>query len=382
MSLQVPFSDLGAIARAVWPEVEDQLSRTILAGSYIGGQAVSDFENEWAQYCGSSYAVGVANGTDALLLILEALDIGGGDEVVLPANTFFATAEAVVRAGAVPVFADVSPDTLLLTPQALEAALTPRTRAVIVVHLFGQMPDMPALQQVADRAGIVLLEDAAQAHGAQWLGRPAGSYGVAASFSFYPGKNLGAFGDAGAVVTSDAELAERIRSLGNHGRVPGQPGQHGLLGTNSRLDAVQAVVLSAKLRHNERWTQVRMERAAEYAHYLDDSPVRLVPAVPFARHVYHLFVVRVPNRDYVRLALASEGVETGIHYPVPCHRLPPLQKYAKGDLPATEEAAEEILSLPMFPHMTSEQVARVCSVLLDVVTTRPPVHAASVDHRG
>jgi dTDP-4-amino-4,6-dideoxygalactose transaminase len=189
MSLQVPFSDLGASARAVWPEVEETLSRTILSGSYIGGQAVSDFEREWAEYCGTKHAVGVANGTDALLLILEALGIGEGDEVVLPANTFFATAEAVVRAGAVPRFADVSPDTLLLTPQTLHAALTPRTRAVIVVHLFGQMPDMPALQEVADRAGIVLLEDAAQAHGAQWLGRPAGSYGLAASFSFYPGKN-------------------------------------------------------------------------------------------------------------------------------------------------------------------------------------------------
>jgi dTDP-4-amino-4,6-dideoxygalactose transaminase len=367
------------VARAVWPEVEEDLSRTILAGSYIGGQAVSDFEGEWAEYCGTEHAVGVANGTDALLLILEALGIGEGDEVVLPGNTFFATAEAVVRAGAVPRFADVSPDTLLLTPQTLEAALTPRTRAVIVVHLFGQMPDMPALQEVADRAGIVLLEDAAQAHGAQWLGKPAGSYGLAASFSFYPAKNIGAFGDAGAVVTSDAELAEKIRSLGNHGRVPGQPGQHHLLGTNSRLDAIQAVVLSAKLRHNERWTQVRMERAAEYAHYLDDSPVRLVPEVPFARHVYHLFVVRVPNRDYVRLALAAEGVETGIHYPVPCHRLPPLQQYATGDLPVCEEAADEILSLPMFPHMSSEQVARVCSVLLDVVTGGSPVHAAFAD---
>jgi dTDP-4-amino-4,6-dideoxygalactose transaminase len=243
------------------------------------------------------------------------------------------------------------------------------------------MPDMPALQAVADRAGIVLLEDAAQAHGAQWLGKSAGSYGRAASFSFYPGKNLGAFGDAGAVVTSDAELAETVRSLGNHGRVAGLPHQYGPLGTNSRLDALQALVLSAKLRHNERWTQVRMERAAEYAYYLDDGPVRLVPAVPFARHVYHLLVVRVPNRDHVRLALAAEGIETGIHYPQPCHRLPPLRRYATGDLPVCEAAADEILSLPIFPHMASEQVARVCSVLLDVVTAGPLAHAEIANHR-
>ena len=234
------------MTRDIRPAV-DRAWANLPSRASCGGAAVEEFERAWASYCGVPEAVGVSNGTDALLLTLMALGIGAGDEVILPANTFIASAEAVVFAGATPVFADVSPDTLLLTPEQLEAAITPRTAAVIVVHLYGQMPDMDALSTLAGRAGIVLIEDAAQAHGASWRGRRAGSIGRAGCFSFYPAKNLGAFGDAGAVVTADADLADRIRSLRDHGRGQRSRYEHEQIGTNSRLDALQAVVLTAKL---------------------------------------------------------------------------------------------------------------------------------------
>ena len=238
----VPFTDLAAMTREVWPEIEPDYLACLLDGKYIGGPAVTSFEREWAAYCGAGHAVGVANGTDALQLSLTALSIGAGDEVVVPANTFIATAAAVVRVGAVPRFADVSDDTLLMTPQTLTEAITPRTRAVIVVHLFGQVPDMAGVLAVASQAGIAVIEDAAQAHGAEWDGRRAGSFGDAACFSFYPGKNLGAFGDAGAVVTLWPAMADRIRSLANHGRANGASHyDHDCIGTNSRLDALQAI---------------------------------------------------------------------------------------------------------------------------------------------
>ena len=257
MTGQIPFLDVAAMTREVRDAV-DPAWRSVLASSrFIGGEIVEQFEAEWAAYCGVGHAVGVANGTDALQLTLTALGIGPGDEVIVPANTFVATAEAVVLAGAIPRFADVCPDTLLLTPGCLEAAITSRTRAVIVVHLYGQMPDMTALCQAADAAGIAVIEDAAQAHGAAWRGQRAGSIGVAGCFSFYPGKNLGAFGDAGAVVTADGGLAGRIKVLRDHGRSAGSHYQHEQVGTNSRLDALQAAVLSAKLTRLEAWNTAR-----------------------------------------------------------------------------------------------------------------------------
>jgi dTDP-4-amino-4,6-dideoxygalactose transaminase len=371
MPPRVPLTDLGAAAREVWPSIQEEFTDAVLNARYIGGPAVDRFEQEWAAYCGTAHAVGTANGTDALQLVLEALGVGAGDEVVVPSNTFIATVEAVIRAGATPRFADVDPETLLLTPRTLERALTPRTRAVIVVHLFGQMPDMDALVAVTRRAGVLLLEDAAQAHGATWNGRRAGSFGAAACFSFYPGKNLGAFGDAGAVVTDDAALANRVRSLADHGRRHGASrddhGDHVYVGTNSRLDAVQAIVLSAKLARLEAWTAVRRTRAAEYRTAFGGTPVRMVAEHPAAGHVYHLVVVRVPNRDRVRAALATAGVQTGIHYRLPCHQQPPLQGFTAEPLPVCEEAAGEILSLPISPHLSSEDLGYVCDVLLDAV---------------
>ncbi|SFL88271.1 DegT/DnrJ/EryC1/StrS family aminotransferase [Geodermatophilus ruber] len=369
----IPFADLSAMTQEVREEVDASFAQVLDTGRFIGGAAVARFEDQWAAYCGTTHAVAVANGTDAIQLVLRAMGIGPGDEVVVPTNTFVATAEAVVLAGAVPRFADVSPDTLLLTPATLEAALTPRTRAVIVVHLYGQMADMQAISGVAAAAGLALVEDAAQAHGGSWEGRPAGSWGRAGCFSFYPGKNLGAFGDAGAVVTDDADLADHIRSMRNHGRSDGSHHDHPVLGTNSRMDALQAVVLSAKLPRLDAWIAARRAAAARYEALLAGGPVRLVGRACGAGHAYHLLVARVPDRDRVRRDLAGAGVETGLHYPTPCHLMAPYRRYGAEPLPVAEHSAGQILSLPLFPHMTHDQVTAVCARLRELV----PAEASS-----
>lgn len=364
----VPFTDVAAMTREVWPTTKTTYLSRLLDGNYIGGPAVTSFEEQWAEYCGAGYAVGVGNGTDALELTLAALRIGPGDEVVVSANAFIAAAAAVVRVGAVPRFADVSDETLLITPETLSDALTPRTRAVIVVHMFGQMPDMAGILAVAAGAGIFVIEDGAQAHGAQWDGRRAGAFGDAACFSFYPAKNLGALGDAGAVVTSRPDLADRVRALANHGRSHGAAHyEHDYVGTNSRLDALQAVLLSGKLRFLEEWTQRRIALAAHYREALTGTGVRLTAVPPPARHVYHLFVVRVAGRDALRAELGRRGIETGVHYPLPCHRQPPLRRFADRPLRVAEQAAGELLSLPMFPHLTESQVEFVCESLGDAL---------------
>ena len=372
-AIEVPFTDLSAMAHEVWPEIQGPYVEALLQGRYVGGAPVAEFERRFARYCDTGHAVGVANGTDALQLTLQALGLGAGDEVIVPANTFIATAAAVVRAGAVPVFVDVAPDTLLITPEILAAAITPRTSAVIVVHLYGNMPDMDGLVAVAERAGIPLLEDAAQAHGGEWRDRRAGSFGVAGCFSFYPGKNLGAFGDAGIVVTADAALADRVRSLANHGRTGGASHyEHQFVGTNSRLDTLQAIALTAKLARNEEWTEARIAFADRYRKKLAGSGVRLTEVDPLARHVYHLMVVRVPDRARVQAAFAAARIQTGVHYPVPCHLQPPLRRYGTGPLPVCEQAAGEQLSLPLFPHMTRAQVDRVCEVLDEALSAGDP----------
>jgi len=364
----VPFTDLAAMTREVWPSTKTAYLDRLLAGNYIGGPAVTSFEEQWAAYCGTDYAVGVGNGTDALELTLAALGIGPGDEVVVSANAFIAAAAAVVRVRAVPRFADVSDETLLMTPETLSDALTPRTRAVIVVHMFGQMPDMSGILDVAAKAGISVIEDAAQAHGAEWDGRRAGTFGDAACFSFYPAKNLGAFGDGGAVVTSRPDLADRVRALANHGRSHGSAHyEHDYVGTNSRLDTLQAVLLSEKLRFLEKWTERRIALAAHYREVLNGTEVRLTAVASPARHVYHLFIVRVAGRDAVRAELGRRGIETGVHYPVPCHRQPPLRQFADRPLRVAEQAAGEMLSLPMFPHLTESQVEFVCESLGDTM---------------
>jgi dTDP-4-amino-4,6-dideoxygalactose transaminase len=367
VSLNVPFLDLAAMTSEVRAPIERGWKELLENSRFIGGDAVEQFERAWAAYCETPHALGLANGTDALQLTLMALGIGPGDEVIMPSNTFVATAEAIVLAGAMPVFADVSPLTLQLTAADVEAAITRRTRAVIVVHLYGQMADMGELLRVTSQAGVELIEDAAQAHGATWHGRRAGSIGRAGCFSFYPGKNLGAFGDAGAVVTADGDLAKRIRSLRDHGRIAGSHYSHEFVGTNSRLDALQAVVLSAKLARLDDWNKARRGIAEQYRAEFAVGPVHMIAETPGTRGVYHLAVVRVPDRDHVQRQLAEMGIQTGIHYPIPCHQQAPYLPYANGALPVVEAAAPELLSLPMFPHMSADQVSRVGDAVREAV---------------
>jgi dTDP-4-amino-4,6-dideoxygalactose transaminase len=363
----VPLTDLGAMTADVWEALEAGWKQVTATSGFIGGSHVLEFEEEWARYCGTSFAVGVANGTDAIELTIRALGIGAGDEVIVPANSFIATAEAVVLAGATPRFVDIGAPSLLATAELIEEAIGPRTAAVVVVPLYGNMPAMDDIARLASARGLALVEGAAQAHGSTWQGRKAGSFGVAGCFSFYPGKNLGAFGDAGAVVTDDEALAERIRSLSNHGRRSDAGHIHALVGTNSRLDALQAAVLSAKLPRLDGWNQARRAAVATYRRLLSPD-VRMVTAADDAGSTYHQYVIRVPDRDRVRASLGRMGIETGVHYPVPCHQQAPYQRFASGRLPVAEQAADEILSLPMFPHLTEQQIAYVSSRLNEIVT--------------
>ncbi|WP_228500766.1 DegT/DnrJ/EryC1/StrS family aminotransferase [Nocardioides agariphilus] len=371
MPTRVPFLDLTAVTEAVRAQVEARWSEVLRSAAFIGGAAVEAFERELAAYCGTAEAVGMANGTDALHLTLRALDIGPGDTVVVPANTFVATVEAIVLAGAAPRFADVDPETLLLTPETVAAAVLPSTKAVIAVHLYGQMPDMVALSACADALGLLLVEDAAQAQGATYAGRRAGAYAVAGCFSFYPGKNLGAFGDAGAVVTSDPRLAATLRSMRDHGRALGTHYEHVVLGTNSRLDALQAVVLRAKLAHLDEWNASRVGLMAQYRDRLDPGRARLVADQPGGQGVHHLAVARVADRERVRSELDARGIGTGVHYPVPCHVMPPYRDYADGPLPAAEQAATEVLSLPMYPHLEPAALLRVVAAVNEVAGRLP-----------
>jgi dTDP-4-amino-4,6-dideoxygalactose transaminase len=360
---QVPFYDLAGMTREVQDEILTEWSGLLKSGQFVGGPAVARFEEEWAEFCGTRFAVGVANGTDALHLTLRALGIGRGDEVIVPANTFVATVEAVVLAGATPRFADVDPGTLLMTSRTLAEAAGPATRAAIVVHLYGQMPDMDDLGATTAKLGIDLIEDAAQAQGATWGSGRSGSYGVAGCFSFYPGKNLGAFGDAGAIVTSDERLADHLKSLRDHGREGGGHYEHAYLGLNSRLDALQAIVLSAKARRLEGWNASRRELMALYRRLLEPTAARLVEQLPGGNGVHHLAVVRVPDRDRIRAELARVAIGTGIHYPTPCHWMAPYAEFSKGRLPVAEAQAAEIVSLPLFPQLRPEDVERVCAVI-------------------
>ncbi|MEQ8842802.1 MAG: DegT/DnrJ/EryC1/StrS family aminotransferase [Acidimicrobiales bacterium] len=363
----VPFFELTLLHEDLRVDLDRIWHEITADNAFIGGGAVDRFEERFASFCDVGHCVGVANGTDALELILSGLGIGPGDEVIVPGNTFLATAEAVHNVGASPVFVDVDPDTLLVTAEEITAAVTARTAAAIPVHLYGQMAAMPEILAACDRAGIACIEDAAQAHGARWDGRPAGSWGVAAGFSFYPGKNLGAFGDGGAVVTNDAALASRIRSIANHGRSETDRSLHDLIGRNSRLDGLQAAVLDRKLDEVSTWNEARRRVHASYATLLPSNAIA-VSVRSEAEAVHHLEVVRVPDRDAVRDALAMCGIGTSVHYPIPCHLQPALQRDGQSELPVVEQAARHIVSLPMFPHLTSEQIARVASELGRVVS--------------
>jgi dTDP-4-amino-4,6-dideoxygalactose transaminase len=329
---------------------------------------VAAFEEEFASFSGVRHCVGVANGTDALELALRALGVGPGDEVVLPANTFIASALAVTRAGGVPVFVDCDPVHHLIDPGAAAARITPRTRALMAVDLYGQVAPFEELEPLCEARGIALVEDAAQSQGARRNGRSAGSFGAAAGTSFYPGKNLGAYGDAGAVLTDRDDLAERVRRLRNYGSEVKY--EHPELGFNSRLDSVQAVVLSAKLRRLSGWNELRRAAAARYDALLANvAEVKLPATLPGNEHVWHLYVVAVPERERVLAFLQESGIGAGIHYPLPCHLQGAYADlgYRAGSFPVAEAAAGEILSLPLFPGITAEQQERVVAVLREAL---------------
>lgn len=362
--MRVPLVDLVAQQAEIEAEVRIGLDDVLSRAAFMGGEPVRLFEEEYAAFIGVPHCVGVANGTDALELALRAVGVRRDDEVVLPANTFIATAEAVSRIGAVPVLVDVDDEHQLIDPVAVAAAVTDRTRAVVPVHLFGQVALMEQLEPLARDAGIPVVEDAAQAQGATRHGLPAGGLGTVAATSFYPGKNLGAAGDAGAVTTADPEVAARVRLLGAHGSP--QKYVHEVIGMNSRLDAVQAVVLRAKLARLDKWNRLRREVAQRYDALLADVPGVRTPRVAAGNDdVWHLYVVRVPDRDRVLAALHDAGIGAGIHYPTPVHltRAYAGLGHGPGSFPVAEKAATEILSLPIHPHLTPEQQEHVVATL-------------------
>jgi dTDP-4-amino-4,6-dideoxygalactose transaminase len=362
----LPLVDLGAQHRQVADEIARGFARVLEKTAFILGEDVKRFEDAFATFTGAKHCIGVGNGTDALELALRAVGVGPGDEVIIPTNTFVATPLAAARAGAVPVFVDCDPETYLLDVEEVAAKITPRTRAVMPVDLYGQVAPMERLAPLAEEHGLKIIEDAAQAQGAKRHGRGAGTFGDAAGTSFYPGKNLGAYGDAGAVLTGSDEVAAKVRALRNYGSAVKY--HHPETGFNSRLDTLQAVVLNAKLERLAAWNQGRREAATRYDRLLAEAAL---PGVTGPRtldgneHVWHLYVVRVPRRDDVLKKLNAEGIGAGIHYPVPCH----LQGAFKhlgigpGAFPVSEKAAGEILSLPMFGEITAEQQARVVDAL-------------------
>lgn len=365
--LRVPFLDLNAHHAAFVNEFTSAIREVIESSAFAGGPFVERFEQEFAAYCGSKYAIGVGNGTDALWLALLALGIGEGDEVITVPNTFVATAEAILCCKAQPVFVDVDAETFTLNPAELEKCLTPRTKAIIPVHLFGQPADMDPILQFARANGLFVIEDAAQAHGALYNGRSAGTIGDAGCFSFYPGKNLGAFGEAGAVVTNDAELAEKIRVLRDHGQ--SRKYHHTLMGWNCRMDGIQAAVLSVKLPHLEQANLLRRQRASFYNEaFASFDDVATPVEADYARHVYHIYAVRVQKRDELRRFLEAKGIGCGVHYPIPIHLQEAWRNfgYFEGAFPIAENLAKEFLSLPMFPELAEEQIEYVVRSVREV----------------
>ncbi len=369
--LFVPFLDLKAQHRPIKEELIAQFSDAVDNTAFAGGPAVATFEENYAKYCEAEHAVGVSNGTDALRFAYIAAGIGPGDEVITAANTFIATTEAISQTGATPVLADIEPGTRLLSPAAVEAAITDKTKAIVVVHLYGQPAPMEEFRAIADKHGLVLIEDAAQAHGARWKGKRAGSLGDIAAFSFYPGKNLGSCGEGGAVTTNNAELAAAVRQLRDHGQ--SQKYHHEVEGFNGRLHSIQARFLDIKLRHLDGWNAGRRDRANRYLSALAGiEGVRLPEIHADAEPVWHLFVIETEGRDDLQKFLGSKNVQSGLHYPIPLHLQPAYARlgYKKGDFPLSERSAAELLSLPMFPELTDEQVDWVAACVREWKTGR------------
>ena len=359
----IPLVDLQTQYRSIKPEIDAAIARVLENAQFILGPAVSAFEADFARFCGVAEAVGVSSGTSALHLALVAAGIGPGDEVVTVPYTFVATVAAIEYAGARPVFVDVEPDYWTMDPARLEAAITPRTKAIMPVHLYGQPADMDAIVAIARRHGLMVIEDAAQAHGSEYKGRRCGSLGDLGCFSFYPGKNLGAYGEGGAVVTNDVALARKIRLLRAWGEETRY--EHKFRAFNYRMDGIQGAVLGVKLKHLERWTEARRTHAADYTRQLAGTAAQPPHERPGVRHVYHVYVVLLKERDQWRARLSDAGVQTGVHYPIPVHLQPAYRDlgHVEGDFPVSEAAARQVLSLPIYPELTTAQIGEVVSLL-------------------
>jgi dTDP-4-amino-4,6-dideoxygalactose transaminase len=360
--MKVPFLDLKAQYLSISDEIDASMRQVLENTAFSGGPFVAGFENEFALFCRCQYAIGVGSGTEALWLTLLALGVGRGDEVITVPNTFIATAEAISLCGATPVFVDVSEQSYTMDPNLLEEAITPRTKAVIPVHLYGQPADMDPIVEIAKKHGLFVIEDACQAHGAEYKGRSVGTLGDAACFSFYPGKNLGAYGEGGGVVTNHQKLAEKIQRLRDHGQSAKY--YHTVVGVNSRMDGLQGAVLSVKLKYLTAWNYSRIRNAELYRELLAGVEGVVLPRkLDYAHHVYHIFAIRVRNRREFMAALTDEGIGCSIHYPVPIHLQDAYKSlgFGKGSFPVAEMCAEEVVSLPMFAELTCEQIACVAS---------------------
>jgi dTDP-4-amino-4,6-dideoxygalactose transaminase len=368
--VKVRFVDLAAQHKPLESELREIFDRVLQNCSFVMGPEVEEFEQSFASYLGAAQCVTVSNGTAALQLVLHALGVGPGDEVITVPHTFIATAEGISATGARPIFVDIDPVSYTMDPTKVEGAITPRTKAILPVHLYGQPADMDALLAIADKHKLPIVEDACQAHGAEYKGRKVGSIGAAGCFSFYPSKNLGCCGEGGAVITNDVELAKRVRMLRDHGSV--RKYEHSFPAYNCRLEGLQGGILSVKLPHLDAWNNKRRAMAERYDQLLSDSGVITPVEMPHARHVYHLYVVQVENREALRQELGERGIETGLHYPIPLH----LQKaygslgYRRGDFPVTESLSQSILSLPMYAELSFESVNYVAEMLTDAMQVK------------
>lgn len=363
----IPFVDLKAQYQSIKPEIDAAIAQIIENTAFIGGQKLRDFEAAFAQFCGVKHVVGVGNGTDALIVGLKTMGIGKGDEVITTPHTFIATSEAITQAGATVKFVDIDPRTYNLDPKALAAAITPKTKAIMPVHLYGQPADMTPIMDIAQQHNLLVIEDAAQAHGARYKGRRTGTLGHAAAFSFYPGKNLGAYGDAGAFVTDNDDWAKFARMYANHGRLSKY--EHEFEAVNSRLDGMQAAILAAKLPHLDEWNAKRRQAALWYDELLAPLSEHVVTpyVLPDTEPVFHLYVIQVPKREKLLERMKAAGIEGGIHYPVPLHQQPAYRYmgHKPEDFPVTQRVATNIVSLPMFPEITQSQVERVAQVVAE-----------------
>jgi len=358
--MKVPFVDLLRQYHVIKDEIDHAITDVLESGYFVLGRNVENFEKEFSQFCGVKYAIGVASGTDALIVSLKALEVKEGDEIITVPNTFVSTANAIIFVGAKPVFIDIDPQTYTMDPEGLKKAISDRTKAIVPVHLFGCPVDMDPILEIAEKQGIYVVEDACQAHGARYKGRRIGSIGNVTCFSFYPAKNLGAYGDGGLITTNEEEIAEKTRMLRNYGET--EKYYCDAIGYNSRLDEIQAAILRVKLRYLNKFNEARRSHAKLYNELLSNGPIITPVEREFLRHVYHLYVIRCRNRGRLRQFLSVNGISTGIHYPIPIH----MQKayshivLSENSFPTAERYATEILSLPMFPELTNEEIEYVC----------------------